>query len=88
VRLGIQALVATAVIGAALVVGLAQLALPWIASHPERISAFLAERLHQPVHIDQVEGRWERNGPLLTLRGVHIGNDQPDAAKLLIAQAG
>ena len=88
VRLGIQALVATIVIGAALVVGLARLALPWIASHPERISAFLAERLHQPVSIDQVEGRWERDGPLLTLRGVHIGSDQPDAAKLQIAQAG
>ena len=88
VRLGIQALIATAVIGAAVIVGLAQLALPWIASHPERISAFLAERLHQPVRIEQVEGRWERNGPLLTLRGVHIGSDQSDAAKLLIAQAG
>ncbi|HMA87151.1 MAG TPA: hypothetical protein VKP89_00235, partial [Burkholderiales bacterium] len=87
VRLGIQALFATIVIVSALVVGLAQLALPWIASHPERISAFLAERLHRPVRIDQVEGRWERNGPLLTLRGVHIGDDQSGAAALLISQA-
>ena len=88
VRLGIQALFATVVIFSALIVGLAQLALPWIASHPERISAFLAERLHRPVRIDQVEGRWESNGPLLTLRGVHIGDEQSGAAALLIAQAG
>ncbi|HSE12932.1 MAG TPA: hypothetical protein VLB69_09870, partial [Rudaea sp.] len=88
VRLGIQALFAAVVILSALIVGLAQLALPWIASHPERIGAFLAERLHRPVRIDQVEGRWERNGPLLTLRGVHIGDDQPGVAALLIAQAG
>lgn len=88
VRLGIQALFAAVVIVSALIVGLAQLALPWIASHPERISAYLAERLHRPVRIDQVEGRWERNGPLLTLRGVHIGDDQSGAPALLIAQAG
>jgi len=87
-RLGLQALLATAVILAALVVGIMQLAvLPWLAAHPERISAFLGERLHRPVRIDQVEARWERNGPLLDLHGVHIGEDRPAQPALVIARA-
>jgi uncharacterized protein (TIGR02099 family) len=71
-RLWLQALFATATIALALLVGLAQLALPWIVSHPQRISAFLGERLQRAVTLDRVEGRWEHDGPLLILHGVHI----------------
>ena len=55
-RLGIQTLIATIVIVATLlVVGVMQLVvLPWLGSHPESISAFLGERLHRPVRVDQV----------------------------------
>jgi len=89
VRLWLQALIATLVIGAAIVVAVTQLAvLPWLAGHPESIGAFLAERLHRPVRLEQVDARWERNGPLLSLRGVHIGVDQPGKPALLIARAG
>jgi uncharacterized protein YhdP len=89
VRLGVQALLATIVIVAAVVVGVMQLVvLPWLGSHPESISAFLGERLHRPVRVDQVDARWERNGPLLNLQGVHIGVDQPGQPALLIAHAG
>lgn len=71
-RLWLQALFATLAIALALVLGLAQIALPWIVSHPQRISAFLGERLHRAVTLDRVEGRWEHDGPLLILHGVHI----------------
>jgi len=88
-RLGMQALFATVIIVAAIVVAVTQLAvLPWLAGHPENIGAFLAERLHRPVRIDQVDARWERNGPLLSLQGVHIGVDQPGQPALLVARAG
>ncbi len=88
-RLGTQALLAAIVILAAVVVAVMQLAvLPWLADHPERISAFLAERVHRPVRIEAVDARWERNGPLLNLQGVHIGVDQPGQPALLIAHAG
>ncbi|HSE11281.1 MAG TPA: hypothetical protein VLB69_01490, partial [Rudaea sp.] len=88
-RLWLQALFATVIIVAAVVVGVTQLAvLPWLTAHPESIEAFLAERLHRPVRIDQVDARWERNGPLLSLQGVHIGVDQPGQPALLIARAG
>jgi uncharacterized protein (TIGR02099 family) len=78
-RVWLQALVAAAIIALAVVVGFAQLALPWFVAHPDRIGAFLSERLHRPVRIDRVEGRWERDGPVLALRGVHI--DATDAAQ-------
>jgi uncharacterized protein (TIGR02099 family) len=88
-RLWLQALVATVVIVAAIVVGVMQLAvLPWLAAHPQRIGEFLGERLHRPVQVDRVDARWERNGPLLDLHGIHIGVGQPGQPALLIARAG
>jgi len=87
-RLWLQALFASCVIVLAVLVGLAQLALPWIASHPDRISAFLSGRLKRPVTLDGVEGHWEGSGPLLILHGVHIGGATPEQAPAsAIAQA-
>jgi len=88
VRLGVQALLATVIISSAIVAGLGQLALPWISAHPERVSTYLSERLQRPVRIELVDAHWERNGPLFTLRGVHIGEDTAAAPALVISQAG
>jgi uncharacterized protein (TIGR02099 family) len=87
VRLFVQALFAVFVITAAVVVGLGQLALPWIVSHPEKISAFLSDKLHRPVNLDGVEGQWEHDGPVLTLHGVHIAPASPEQPPLTIPQA-
>jgi len=84
-RLWLQALFASGVILVAVVIGITQLALPWIASHPEKISAFLGERLKRPVKLDGVEGHWEGGGPLLILHGVYIGGatpEQPPASEI------
>ncbi|HZZ09175.1 MAG TPA: hypothetical protein VFE79_00645, partial [Paraburkholderia sp.] len=70
VRLFLQALFAVVVITAAVIVGLGQLALPWLVSHPEKISAFLSDRLNRPVTLDHAEGQWEHDGPVLTLHDV------------------
>ena len=92
-RLWISGLFAAAVILLGIAIGLTQLALPWVASHPEKISAMLSERLHRPVTIDRVFTHWERNGPLLNLTGVHLGAASTDptsanAQPLTIASAG
>jgi uncharacterized protein YhdP len=79
-RLWFSGLFAAAVILMGLAVGLTQLALPWVVSHPEKISAMLSERLHRPVTIDRVDSHWERNGPLLNLTGVHLGATNADPA--------
>jgi uncharacterized protein (TIGR02099 family) len=86
-RLWLQALFAAVVIVLALGAGLAQIALPWIASHPHRIAAFLGDRLHRAVTLDGVTGVWERDGPLLVLRGVHIAGADASAAGSTIPQA-
>ena len=86
-RLWLQALFATAAILLALLVGLTHLALPWLAAHPERVSALLTSRLNRPVTVDRVDGLWERNGPLLVLNGVHIAGATAERPALLIPQA-
>src|SRR5574337_251867 len=86
-RLWLQALFATTVIALALGVGVAQMALPWIASHPHRIAALLSDRLQRAVTLDGVTGVWERDGPLLALHGVHIAGADAKTPGSTIPQA-
>ncbi len=87
-RLWLFALLALLVIVMGCLVGVTQLALPWVASHPEWISGKLSDALHRPVTIDRVATRWERNGPLIDLSGLHLGPANPDGKPLTIASAG
>jgi uncharacterized protein (TIGR02099 family) len=87
VRLFLQALFAVVVITAAVIVGLGQLALPWLVSHPEKISAFLSDRLKRPVTLDHAEGQWEHDGPVLTLHDVRIASGAAAQPGLTIPQA-
>jgi uncharacterized protein (TIGR02099 family) len=86
-RLCLQALFAAVVIALAVVVGLAQIGLPWLVSHPEKISAFLSSRLDRAVTIEHVDAHWESNGPLLILHGVRILAANPAQPPSLIPQA-
>lgn len=86
-RLLLQALFAAIVIVLALGVGLAQIALPWIASHPQRIATFLSDRMQRAVTLGGVTGVWERDGPLLVLRDVHIAGADASSAGSTIPQA-
>lgn len=86
-RLWLQAAFAAVAILLALAMGLVQIALPWIVSHPQRISAFLSERLQRPVTLERVEGHWENDGPLLVLHAVHIGGSHAGAPGSTISQA-
>jgi len=45
-RLALFALVTTAIIALAVLMGLTQLAMPWLVRNPARIEAWLSERLH------------------------------------------
>jgi uncharacterized protein (TIGR02099 family) len=87
VRLFVQALFAIFVITLAVVVGVARLALPWMASHPERIGQFLSARLNRTVTLERVDGLWESNGPLLVLHDVRIAGATPDRPATAIPQA-
>ncbi|MEO8804334.1 MAG: YhdP family protein [Rudaea sp.] len=86
-RLWLQALFATIVIVLALTVSLVRIALPWIVSHPQKISTLLSERLNRTVSIDRVEGRSESDGPVLILHGIHIASAEPGQPPNTIPQA-
>jgi uncharacterized protein (TIGR02099 family) len=88
VRLWLFALLALLVIVMGCLVGLTQLALPWVASHPEWISGKLSEALHRPVTIDRVATSWERNGPLIDLSGLHLAAATAVGKPMTIASAG
>ena len=61
------------VIALALLVALAQLAVPLLARDPAWVAGQLERRLHRPVAIAAMEGRRTGSGPLLVLRDVRIG---------------
>lgn len=60
------------ILGAAFM-GLAGLAFPWVLDHPERVEAFLAERLKREVHFGALRGAWENNGPIFVIDDLRIG---------------
>jgi uncharacterized protein (TIGR02099 family) len=76
---------AVVVIALALTVGLGQLAMPWLTRNPERVEAWLSERLHQPVHVGHLNAVWAAGGPVMTLDDVRIGN--PDKQPLQLPRA-
>jgi uncharacterized protein (TIGR02099 family) len=75
---------AVLVVLAATVVGIASQLLPLVQREPQRIAAWLSAQSGQPVQLASAEAAWTRRGPLLTLRGLHVG---APGAGLTIAQA-
>lgn len=86
-RLALTIAFSSLVIAAAVLVGLAQLLLPFVARYPDRVAAFLSERVHRPVSLDAVDAAWERTGPVLRLSGVHIASASPGQPPLVIPEA-
>lgn len=86
-RLVLVSACAFALIAMALMMGLVQLALPWVVSHPEYVTTFLSDKLHRPISIDRMESTWERGGPVLTLHGLHLGAADPTQQAMMVPQA-
>ena len=85
-RFALLAIAATCVILLGVLAGVTQLAMPWLAQHPERVGRWLSDRLGRPVTIGRLDGRWMGGGPLLSLDDVRIGGDSP-ASTLVIPHA-
>lgn len=75
---------AVLVVLAATVVGIASQLLPLVQREPQRIAAWLSAQSGQPIQLASADAAWTRRGPLLTLRGLHVG---APGAGLTIAQA-
>ena len=85
-RFTLLATAATCVILLGVLAGLTQMAMPWLAQHPERVGHWLSDRLGRPVTIGRLDGRWMGGGPLLSLDDVRIDGDTP-ASTLVIPHA-
>lgn len=72
-RRGLWYFAAITLVLVALVVGIASQLLPLAERHPDRIAAWLSDRVGRPVTFDAVDTEWTRRGPLLRLEGLRIG---------------
>jgi uncharacterized protein (TIGR02099 family) len=89
-RRGLGYALAVVVVVAALVGAIASQLLPLAEHHPDRIAAWLGERVGRPVAFDRVETQWTRRGPLLRLDGLRLGEGDDTIrigdAEMLISQ--
>jgi uncharacterized protein (TIGR02099 family) len=58
---------------AALAVSVANLLLPFIENNPQRVQAWLSERVGQPVRFQHSTTEWTRRGPRIGLTGLRVG---------------
>jgi uncharacterized protein (TIGR02099 family) len=73
----------------AVLVGLFNQALPWVATHPKQIQDWLSQRIGEPVNFSKAKGEWTRRGPVFTLDDLQVGSGEQTLkvgrANLLIA---
>jgi uncharacterized protein (TIGR02099 family) len=60
----------------ATLVGIANRMLPLVEKHPDRIAAWLTERVGQPVSFTRAHAEWTRRGPRFTLEGLRVGKPE------------
>ena len=65
--------IASGVVLLAIVLAAVSQLLPLVARNPERIEAWLSERVRRPVAFDAVTTDWTRRGPVLALQNLRIG---------------
>lgn len=87
VRFALLGTVAAGVILLGVLAGLTHLAMPWLASHPQRVAQWLGERLGREVTIGRLDGAWAGGGPVLQLEDVLIAARDGQQPPLAIARA-
>lgn len=57
----------------AVLVGIANQMLPLVERHPDKIAAWLSERVGEPVQFTRAHAEWTRRGPRITLDDLKVG---------------
>lgn len=86
-RFFVQAAFVTVVISVAVIVAIAQLALPWLADNPRRIEGWLSELLQRTVTIGHLSGQWTQAGPRLIFDDLRIGASDSGDAELSLPRS-
>ncbi|MCA0394157.1 MAG: TIGR02099 family protein [Proteobacteria bacterium] len=89
-RRGAWYAVAIVLVLMALAAGALSRLLPLAERHPDRVAAWLGERVGRPVAFDRLETEWTRRGPLLRFDGLRVGEGADalriGAAEMLVSQ--
>ena len=64
--------IAAVLIGAAGLLALSRLLVPWIVSSPDVVAAWLSDRIGREVQLNSVSAHWDGPGPVLELGGLRI----------------
>ncbi len=78
---------ALVIIGAAVLVGVGKLLMPYSERFKPRLEAVLAEQFNQPVRVDAFTGEWKAFGPRISLEGVNLLGGAGGEDALAIQQA-
>lgn len=89
-RRGAWYVVVLALVLAALAAGAVSRLLPLAERHPDRVAAWLTERVGRAIAFDRLDTEWTRRGPLLRVDGLRIGEGAEalriGEAEILMAQ--
>jgi uncharacterized protein (TIGR02099 family) len=78
---------AVALVGVAVVLGVASQLLPLAEHHPDRVAAWLSQQAGRPITFRTLKTEWTRRGPLLQLDGLQVGAGPGQTEGLQIGQA-
>lgn len=74
-------------VGAATLMALGRLLVPWLIDSPESVASWLGERIGRNVELDAVSAHWEGSGPVLELAGLRISAAPGEAAAITLGKA-
>ena len=75
------------IIGAAVIVGIGKLLLPYSERYKPRLEAVLAEQFNQPVRLDAFTAEWKAFGPRVSLEGLNLLGGPDGAGAIALQQA-
>lgn len=78
---------ASLLVGAAGVIALGRLLVPWLVDSPETVAAWLGERIGREVELESVDAHWNGPGPLLDLSGLRISGSEGEPAAITLGRA-
>ncbi|GMU43061.1 MAG: TIGR02099 family protein [Xanthomonadales bacterium] len=87
IRRWLNAAVAGLLVGAATLIALGRLLVPWLVDSPEAVATWLGERIGRSVELDAVSAYWEGSGPVLDLSGLRISAASGEAAAIRLGRA-
>ena len=86
-RRGLGLAVAVTLVVVALVIGVANQLLPLAERHPDRVAAWLGERVGRPITFSRMQTEWTRRGPVLQLDGLRIGTADGGGGSVAVGDA-